>query len=254
MYDDFSEDYDRFVNWESRLRFELPFLEAQLQAAGGQSVLDAACGTGMHTIALAQAGYAAAGADLSAPMIARAQANAAAAGAAARFAAAGFGQQAAAFGAGSFQAVLCLGNSLPHVGSPAELAAALEDFAACLSPGGLLLLQNRNFDRVLAEGQRWMGPQGYRQGQVEWLFVRFYDFLPDGMLSFNILSLRRPAPEAAWEQRLLQTRLMPLRHAGLSAALHSAGFTDLRAYGSLGGEAFDPQASENLVLTARKRA
>ena len=28
MYDDFSEDYDRFVNWAGRLAYEMPFLEA----------------------------------------------------------------------------------------------------------------------------------------------------------------------------------------------------------------------------------
>ena len=80
-YDDFSQDYDRFVNWESRLAAEMPFLEELLgQVNTGQaqplSVLDAACGTGMHAIALAPKGYRAAGADYSRGMVAAAQANA----------------------------------------------------------------------------------------------------------------------------------------------------------------------------------
>ena len=29
-YDDFSQDYDRFVNWDSRLQAEIPFVEARL--------------------------------------------------------------------------------------------------------------------------------------------------------------------------------------------------------------------------------
>ncbi|MBP1694600.1 MAG: hypothetical protein H6Q37_2483, partial [Chloroflexi bacterium] len=33
MYDSFSSDYDRFVNWSSRLNFELPFIEECLTAA-----------------------------------------------------------------------------------------------------------------------------------------------------------------------------------------------------------------------------
>ena len=48
MYDTFSTDYDRFVNWPSRLAAELPFIESQLEAAGARRVLDAACGTGQH--------------------------------------------------------------------------------------------------------------------------------------------------------------------------------------------------------------
>ena len=32
MYEDFSSDYDRFVDWQGRLAAELPFIEQQLQA------------------------------------------------------------------------------------------------------------------------------------------------------------------------------------------------------------------------------
>ena len=42
MYDAFSADYDRFVNWESRLASELPFLIQLLDPRS--RVLDAACG------------------------------------------------------------------------------------------------------------------------------------------------------------------------------------------------------------------
>ena len=60
-YDDFSGDYDRFVNWEERLSAEMPFLLEKLQTAAPEEdrpirVLDAACGTGMHAIALAKSG------------------------------------------------------------------------------------------------------------------------------------------------------------------------------------------------------
>ena len=48
MYDDFSSNYDRFVNWPGRLAAELPFIERQLQAVEARRVLDAACGTGRH--------------------------------------------------------------------------------------------------------------------------------------------------------------------------------------------------------------
>jgi hypothetical protein len=47
MYDDFSSDYDRFVDWPGRLAAELPFIERQLRAVGARRVLDAACGTGV---------------------------------------------------------------------------------------------------------------------------------------------------------------------------------------------------------------
>ncbi len=271
MYDSFSTDYDRFVNWAGRLDVELPFIEREIQAAGaGQApvrVLDAACGTGMHAIALAKRGCRAAGADISAGMVARARANAEAAGVDVPFAAAGFGQLAQFFRSTDgdllpFDALLCLGNSLPHLLNPAELAAALKDFAACLRPGGLLLVQNRNFDAVLHQRERWMEPQGYREsalqgtpkdvpeGEQEWVFLRFYDYQPDGLINFNIVTLYRVG-QGAWQQQVRSTPLYPLRRAELVDALRAAGFAQITLYGSLTGAPFDEETSGNLVVVAR---
>jgi glycine/sarcosine N-methyltransferase len=252
MYDDFSSDYDRFVDWPGRLAAEFPFIEHQLQAVGAHRVLDAACGTGMHALALARRGYAAVGADLSPGMIARARANAAAAGVDVPFEVAGFGGLNAQVGTG-FDALLCLGNSLPHLLAPADLAAALADFAACLRPEGLLLIQNRNFDAVLARGERWMDPQAHQEGNVEWLFLRFYDFESDGTLAFNLVTLRREGSDA-WRQQVSTTRLWPLRQEELIAALRPAGFGKVTCWGDTRGASFDPARSPNLVVTARRTA
>jgi glycine/sarcosine N-methyltransferase len=250
MYDDFSSDYDRFVDWPGRLAAELPFIEHQLHAVGARRVLDAACGTGMHALALARRGYTAVGADLSSGMIARARANAAAAGVDVPFEVAGFGELNAQVGTG-FDALLCLGNSLPHLLAPADLAAALADFAACLRPGGLLLIQNRNFDAVLARGERWMEPQAHQEGNVEWLFLRFYDFESDGTLAFNLVTLRREGSDM-WNQQVAATRLRPLRQEELTTALDAAGFGPVTSWGDMQGTRFDPAHSPNLIVTAQR--
>ena len=250
MYEDFSSDYDRFVDWQGRLAAELPFIEQQLQAVGARRVLDAACGTGMHTIALAQRGYAAVGADLSAGMIEQAQGNATASGIDVRFETTGFGGLSARVGTG-FDALLCLGNSLPHLLTPADLTVALDDFAACLRPGGLLLIQNRNFDAVLARDERWMKPQTRHEGDAEWLFLRFYDFKPDRTLTFNLVTLRREGTDG-WKQRVTSTRLRPLRQEELMMALDTAGFGEVTCWGDMQGAPFDSGTSGNLVVTTRR--
>ncbi|NLE75707.1 MAG: class I SAM-dependent methyltransferase [Chloroflexi bacterium] len=250
MYDDFSQDYDRFVDWPGRLAVELPFLEARLKEGGARRVLDAACGTGMHALALAERGYEAAGADVSPGMIQQAQANAAGARLSAQWAVAAFGELKAAFPA-PFDAVLCLGNSLPHVLTPAALAETLSDFAACLRPGGLLLVQNRNFDAVLRERQRWMEPQGHRSGDREWLFLRFYDFEADGQITFHVVRLQRQG-DAPWSQAITSTRLWPQQRADLEPALQAAGFGQVTLWGNLQGAPFRPESSPNLVLAARR--
>ena len=265
-YDTFSTDYDRFVNWPGRLAVELPFIEGQLKSvAQGEEtlprVLDAACGTGMHAIALARLGYPAAGTDLSAGMIARARANAAQAGVQVHFETAGFGGLAQAFGLAKsahppktppFDALLCLGNSLPHVLTGLELEAALKDFAACLRPGGLLLVQNRNFDAVIARHERWMEPQSYQEGENEWLFLRFYDFEADGLITFNIMTLKREG-QGNWTQQVTTTCLRPVRQVDLTAPLSQAGFQEFKFFGNMAGAPFEPETSGNLVLTVVKK-
>lgn len=154
LYDTFSADYDRFVNWPGRLAMEIPFMENQLKEAGARRVLDAACGTGMHAIALTQLGYEVAGADLSAGMIEHARTNTEASGTRVQFQEAGFGELSRAFGAQTFDAVFCLGNSLPHLLTLGQLSADLADFAECLKPGGTILIQNRNFDAVMKKRER----------------------------------------------------------------------------------------------------
>lgn len=251
MYDALSSDYDRFVNWQNRLAVELPFILQHLQAIHAKSVLDVATGTGMHAIALAQLGFQAAGADLSTGMIERARQNAASAGIQVEFEVAGFGSLEPRFGSSSFDALLCLGNSLPHLLSVAELNTALHDFAACLHPGGMLLLQNRNFNAILAHHDRWMEPQSHRQAQTEWVFQRFYDFDPDGLLTFNLITLKRETP-GDWCQNVVSSRLRPILKDELIQALSQAGFTDIAAYGDMTGADFDLDASPNLVILSKQ--
>lgn len=254
LYDALSDDYDRFVNWEKRLPYEMPFIERTLREADARRVIDIACGTGMHAIELARRGYKVVGADPSAPMIERARENASDAGVEARFLVAGFGELAEKLAlSGQFDAALCLGNSLPHALGAGDLDDALADFAAVLRPGGLLLIQSRNFDAVLARRERFMGPEVHREGDREWLFVRFYDFNPDGTITFNMVVLRRVA-EGKWSQQVEATELRPLTCSELSASLTAAGFTDIVSYGDMQGAPFDPNRSPNLVVTARQMA
>jgi glycine/sarcosine N-methyltransferase len=246
LYDALAVDYDRFVNWKGRLQHELPFFERLFERHGVRSVLDAACGTGHHAIALAQRGYRVLGTDLSSEMVRRARENAAAAGVDARFEVAGFGDAAAL--REQFDAVICLGNSLPHLLTSEAVSATLADFAAVLHPGGWLVVQNRNFDRVWAERERFMGPQSYKDGAGEWIFVRFYDFHEE-TITFNMVRLWRTGE--AWSQSVEATELRPIFRSGLEAALAEAGFDHAVFYGGYDGVTFDSEQSGDLITVVR---
>ena len=255
MYDQFSEDYDRFVNWDERLAYEIPFLISEMvgmkrginQTA---SILDAACGTGHHLIALKEHGFDVAGADISAKMVEIARGNAHTAGFTIPFKQARFGRLAEAFGTDVFDGLLCLGNSLPHVREDEALSNTLADFKNVLRSGGKLVIQNRNFDIVLKSYNRWMEPQTFREGRKTWIFARIYDFDPDGTITFNILILSNQGLEE-FKQRVISTRLRPLKMTELLTYLEKSGFVDIQLYGDLQGSAFDKEKSGNLVITAR---
>jgi glycine/sarcosine N-methyltransferase len=247
LYDALAGDYDRFVDWKGRLAHELPFLDRLFAGWGVERVLDAACGTGHHAIALSQRGYKVIGADLSTAMVERARENAAAASLNIQFTVTGLGEHAALGEA--FDAVLCLGNSLPHLLTRAAVEGALADFASVLRPGGLLVIQNRNFDRVWAERERFMPPQSHRDGEGEWLFVRFYDFHQE-TVTFHMIRLRRS--EEGWTQDVESTELRPIFRDDLAAALAAAGFDRKAFYGGYDGLPFDPARSGDLILVAER--
>jgi hypothetical protein len=104
---------------------------------------------------------------------------------------------------------------------------------------------------VLAGRERWMEPQSYREDDREWIFQRFYDYDPDGRITFNILTLQREG-SGNWTQTVTSTRLWPQLHDELEAALEIAGFGDLQAFGGLDGSPFNAEKSGNLVFSAAR--
>ena len=157
-------DYDTFVDWTKRLEREGPFFRGAFEAHRVRTVLDVGCGSGRHALMWAGWGLDVVGADIDPSMLAQAEINRRevarsieAVGGTITFVDAGFGTLESA-GLGGFDAVTCTGNALPHVAGPAGLKEALEDFAAVLRPGGLLILHLLNHDRLLTEHLRAIPP------------------------------------------------------------------------------------------------
>ena len=57
---------------------------------------------------------------------------------------------------GGFDAVICLGNSFAHMtdsyGDQREQKQAIKNFEKCVKPGGLLLIDHRNYDNIMETG------------------------------------------------------------------------------------------------------
>lgn len=102
-------------------------------------VVDLACGTGRHAIAMELLQHELTGVDSSEPMLRRARANAAAAGAKARFSA---GDLRSLEVAGApFDAAVCLFDSLGYVSTNEGLERAFAGIHRLLRPGGLFVFE-----------------------------------------------------------------------------------------------------------------
>lgn len=189
--------YDQlFPPGKPQLEFIAKVVSGMLHPA--RRLLDVGCATGGYALALAEAGFAVTGVDLSPEMIrlaqARAQAwerehNRAAPGGkrkpTPRFVVADmtdlqglpFDEQA------PFEAVICLGNTLAQLLSAAELGAALGEMARVLVEGGRAILQTVNYDRLGATGEIKFPPITL-PGPRELVFHRSYGPRSDGLITF----------------------------------------------------------------------
>lgn len=248
FYDHLAAFFDVMTDWQARLAYEMPFL-LRLLGRPRQHVLDAACGTGWHSIALAQAGHHVTGVDISAIMIEQAQANARSRGVAVTFKQAAFHDLPAAVGTG-FDAVLCLCNSLVHVLHEDDLRRSLTAMATCLRPGGLLVLHNLNYDKRMVGKPRWFQVNGGEMNGRETLVWRFADY-GDNLITFNIAVFQKD-DAGRWTVQVQSTPQRPWQSSELVGFVEGAGFADIALYGNLAGEAYDCRISGDLVITASR--
>jgi SAM-dependent methyltransferase len=128
--------------WADRTGAEVDRALAMLGAKGGERVLDMACGTGRHSLELARRGHEVVGVDISADLLAVAEADAEAESLSASFLAADLRQLDFAE---EFDLVLNLNDgAIGYFETEEENHRTFEVIAAALRPGGANLLQLPN--------------------------------------------------------------------------------------------------------------
>ncbi|WP_348749303.1 class I SAM-dependent methyltransferase [Pseudomonas rhodesiae] len=146
---DFVERWDELIDWKKRKAGESGFFENLLRNHGVQTVIDVSTGSGFHAVQLKQAGFDVVATDGSPTMLTKARAN--------------FRRYELTIPChhrdwhaldpqelGQFDAVVCLGSSLCHVFEANERMKVLQAFRALLKPGGLLVVDQRNFAAIRA--------------------------------------------------------------------------------------------------------
>lgn len=248
FYNRLAKAFDAMTDWPKRLAYEMPFIQKALDEHGARSILDVACGTGWHAITLAQKGYRVLGCDASPEMIKQAKANAVRARVKVTFEVADF-KELDKFSE-KFDALLCLGNSLPHLLSKKALLQAFQQMRFRLKPGGVLLLHNLNYDLRVKKKPRFFSANGNEDALV-WRFADYGSKFINFHTALFVKSRdSKDAQKVSWAVEVNSTKQRPLLRRELQTLLEKAGFRNMKFFGGLDGSPFIRDKSGDLVIIA----
>jgi ubiquinone/menaquinone biosynthesis C-methylase UbiE len=235
FYDAFADRYHLiYPDWESSIARQGAALDSLLSdfLPGKHAVLDVAVGIGTQALGLAARGYQVIGSDLSSAAVARARREAEQRGLAIQLSVADF-QRLPVRSAGT-PILLCGDNSLPHLGSRADILSALEEWYRCLQPGGGCLISMRDYPQPPAPGtvetrpygeRTWKGHRYLLRQTWTWRGPRY-----DVALEMTPLHDGPPLPT-------LEASYLAIPLADVQVLLVEAGFTDVQR---IDGRLFQP--------------
>ena len=248
FFERLSESYDQLISWPTRIAAEGMFFKKLVSDNKLKSSLDVACSTGFHVIMLRRLGLDAVGIDVSPRMIEKARNNSVTCGVTVEYILGDFTNMSKRFSEG-FDLITCLGDTVAHLESGHDLKKLFQEVYKSLNPGGLFVIQARNYDFVLKHQARFTPPTGSRNGTDETLFFRLLDFNPKS-LNLSIAKFRRY--ENRWESSVHTTEIYPYLKKELESALKSVGFAKMESHRNYNFEDYDPNGSD-LILIAQKK-
>ena len=143
----------------------------------------------------------------------------------------------------TFDNIVCIGNTLPHLDSKASVQLFLQKTYRQLTQGGKLVLQLVNFQKYFAQ------QQGDYLGNLPLIindkvkFERFYSLNKEGKIIFKTI-----LDDTIENEELLQ----PIFADQLTQWLTQIGFQAINLYGNFKKDPFDKGKSMALIITAEK--
>ena len=246
FYGQIADLYDVMIDWEKRLKREGPFFQKIFKERGTGKILDSAAAGGRHVRYFTELGYDTHGADFSPEMITECR-QADPGHADKKYFQSDF-RDLARNASPPYDAVLCLGCSLPHLPTEADFLKALANFTAILKPGGILITQFVNFDKIQKSGERIRPLNHTIRPEGEFFFLRVFDFLSreEMIIHLNVLIKRG----IEWEWKVVSTTLFPVLFDSYRKLLRQAGFTNIEFYGDYEFSPFDKETSADLIVVA----
>ncbi len=236
-------DYTRLAGWYDEIfpvsPAEMAFVNSRLGPA--KRLLDIGCGTGNKTVFLAPGREIVNAIDADPGMIPAAQAGHFSPNI--DYAVLDMNDIAGHFPARSFDAAVCLGNTLAHLSGVDDLGRFLKNLRSVLTPGGRFIAQILNYDRVLDNNVTDL-PRIETDNVV---FTRRYEWR-DGVMHF-VTECRGKADGASDHG---DTVLYPFRKGEVEALLAEHGFAAPDCFGSYDGAEWTPTSYHFIFDTAAR--
>ena len=246
FYDNISGQYDNIFELKEELASAGTFIAKLQKRYKLERALDIGCGTGRFALAMAQKGINSYGFDPSSLMIEKAEENASKLNLKVDFFQGDTNNMVCNLTVLRFDLILCMGNTIAHLLDREDLFSMLIGCKRLLKPGGKLILNLLNYDRILNQKERIVGIT--RQDDKE--FIRFYDF-KKSFLKFNLLEIN-------WEDKspkhqIFSTKLYPYTHSEVLSALAEADFRECKLYDGIELNEFNLEKSSSLLIEATRK-
>lgn len=233
----FVEKWDELIDWKARASSEGHFFIDLLRGRGKQQVLDVATGTGFHSVQLARGGFDVTSADGNADMLVKAFDNGKKHAVLMRTVHADWRTLTRTIN-GRYDAAICLGNSFTHLFSELDRRRALVEFYSVLKHDGILVIDQRNYDRILDNGFSSKHTYYYCGENVK----AAPEYVDEGLARF-----RYDFPDGSE----FHLNMFPLRKEYMRQLLFEAGFQTVKTYGDF-VETYQEQEPDFFIHVAEK--
>ena len=228
-YDELAAYYDQiFENWEVSISRQAKVLGDILHNECDKRpirVLDSACGIGTQSLGLAMKGFDVTGCDVSYGAIHRARSEASRRGLSIPFSVANM-LELSAIPDSSFDAVICMDNSLSHLETDEQLMQAAQQVYGKLRPGGCFIGSIRDYDRLVVERPTTQGPSFYSDSGKRRIVFQIWDWLDERRYQFHLYITR--SAESAWQTFHFTSTYRAVLQSELRQIWEQAGFANVR--------------------------
>ena len=203
-------------DYDSKVRESLTFFEETgFSPRSGGKALDLGCGSGFQSMALAELGFAVLGVDTSSVLLEELRGRA---GGREIQPVLGDMRDTGVYAAeGPFEVVVCMGDTLTHLGTPREVEALVGDVRGAMEEGGTLVFEFRDYTEELKGADRSI-PVRMEDDRI---MATFLEYEADHV---NVHDMVFEKDAHGWEARKSAYRKLRLGVEEVAGFLDRAGF------------------------------